>query len=390
MGPPPAAAMPKARTGLVLLLALLVELVVIAGIGNQWVSDKLVRHDNGSLGERGAVNVALVYSWRFSPRGGHDPGHFFLAQMIGLAVAIIVSLLLILAVVRGPISFGRAFFGAWMSVTVAAMVGGYVRGLIVDPGFGGTGQGNVLVRSLFGITAPGSVVFVAGVVLGFIVALVVGIVAPLTRRKPQPGWAPMGTAPMGPMGPGAPEPQAGRDDEARGQEGVAPVGPPWQDRYYGPPQRSEGTGSSAYRPGEHGADDQRTTALPSLSKDDDAGSTSRLPAQGDEAGDRTQHLEPSGPREQQRAEPPAEQQAAHPPQQQTTGQQPEQQPEQQTTQLPRGPEGEQPPTQWSAGAPGAPGSAPGGPSTPGESPGSHPTAQFPRPPDDEDMDPERR
>ena len=121
------APVPKARIGLLLLLAFFVEFLIIVGSGNQWVADKIAQSTPATYMAAGLRNVGLVYSWRFTPRA-HDTSHVWLAGLALIVTTIIVSLLLILAIIRGPITFGRAFFGTWMAVIVATILGGYVRG----------------------------------------------------------------------------------------------------------------------------------------------------------------------------------------------------------------------------------------------------------------------
>lgn len=325
-GPPyagtPPAAVPKARTGLLMLVAFLVELVLIAAGGNQWVTDKLLRA-NTDLGTVafGLRNVALTFAWRFTPRGS-DPEHFWLGGILLILTTLVLSVLLIAAVVRGPVTFGRAFIGTWMAVIVATMLGGFVRGLVLDLRF--SGGGGRAVQAFFGRTSPGSNVFLAGVGLGFVVALVVAALAPLTRRNP---YAAGGRAPAG--GAAAAYPQPGASDVALG----APAAMPWQDHHYGPPQRQ----------GIADPDRDRTAQQPSMHKDDQADRTAQLPV-ADSAAERhqtpaaapTQLAEPRR-EEPRRDEPPAQSSS------------------QATTQLPRVPDDQ---------------------------------GRFPRPPDDEDLDPE--
>jgi hypothetical protein len=374
------APVPKARIGLLLLLAFFVEFLIIVGGGNQWVSDKIAQSNPNTYLGLGLRNVGLVYAWRFTPRA-HDSSHLWLGSLALIVTTIVLSLLLIFAIIRGPIGFGRAFFGTWMAVTVATMLGGYVRGAVVDETFI-RGQGSRGEMALFGSTSPGSVVFLAGLLLGLVVAIVVGIVAPVTRRVPDDALPPSGATPTGPP------PGPRRDSEPVPEPG----GAPWQDQYYGPPPRREA------------ADSERTTQLPSLRKDEPSNETTRLPDTGtalaggaaggavggaaasrsDEPVARPAQSAPaqsapaqSAPAqaEPQRTEAlPAQQTAqAEPPAPQAPPAQQAPDAAQQTTQLPRVQEGQ-----------GATGPA----NQPQQPAGQAGTQQFPRPPDDEDLDPE--
>ena len=214
-GPPPAARTTRsaavgparARTGLIVSVAVLTEIVLIAIGGNQWVADKLARaHVHGGLAS-GLRNAALTYSWRFTPRTS-DPLHRYNGSWALIGTTIVLSALLIAAVVRGPLTFDRAFFGAWMAVPVATMIGGYVRGLVLN--YPLPPHQSRLSIALFGVAAPGSTVFLAGLGLGLVVAIVVAVVGMTTKRRPL-------------------------DDVDTGEIAPGPAMAPWQDRYYGPP-----------------------------------------------------------------------------------------------------------------------------------------------------------
>lgn len=262
----------RARTGLILLAAFLAELIVIAGVGNQYVTNKIQRSSFNHSRSSGLAHVPEVYNWRFTPVP-RDPYHLWLGSFGLIGTTILISLLLIFAVARGPVTFGRAFFGAWMAVIVATMLGGYVRALIVNlPTQPGQGR---LSRAFFSATAPGSLTFLAGLGLGLIVAVVVSIIAVTTRRSPRQTLDPA----LAPAGAGYPDQGERRGPEQRYQPGGpeqgyhqgpgGPGGAPWQDRYSGAPQRD-----SAGRGGD--ADSTQTTTLPSMRKGSGATSTDQL------------------------------------------------------------------------------------------------------------------
>jgi hypothetical protein len=251
----PAAAGPaKARTGLIVLAAIVTEVVLIAAGANQWVSDRLARaHLTSDPVLSGTRYSVLTYSWRFTPLK-RDPEHFYAGSWTLVGTTIVLSALLIAAVVRGPVTFDRAFFGAWMAVPVATMLGGYARAFVLD--VPAQNAETRVSRALFGALAPGSTVFIAGLALGLVVAIVVAIVAMTTRRRPMaPAAGPAGYPEAGEGGPGS---------------------APWQDRYYGPPPQTYGGAAGAGQP-------QETSPYPSMRKDD-AGSTTRLPDVGEPGG----------------------------------------------------------------------------------------------------------
>jgi hypothetical protein len=184
--PPPsgAAAGPRARTGLVLVVAVITEIVFIAVFDNQWISAKIARFEfrtsNSFLAQ--VASSALTYSWRFTPRTG-DTQHLWLSQMMLILTVLVLSALLIASVVRGRVTFGRAFFGTWMSVIVATELATVVRGLIIGDAFNRPGTSR-LTNAVFGALGPTAQAFVAGVGLGVVTALVVAVVAAATRRTP--------------------------------------------------------------------------------------------------------------------------------------------------------------------------------------------------------------
>jgi hypothetical protein len=229
-------AMPRCRIGLVVLIALLTEIIVIAVADNQWVSDKISRLNPTSHIEDGLRAVGLVFAWRFTPQHG-DSAHLWAGSLALIGTTIVLSLLLMVAVIRGPVTFGRAFFGTWMAVVVAVFIGAFVRGLVVD--LRAPGQGSRLDQALFGVLKPDSVSFIAGLGLGLIVAIVVGIVAPATRRPPV---VPLETAvPAGTAQPRGEDFFGGSQDY-----------PPWREERFGPPAPSNVTVGG----------EQPTTALP--------------------------------------------------------------------------------------------------------------------------------
>ncbi len=417
--PPPAAPQTplrsgrgKVRTGLVLLVAFLTQVVLIAVGDNQWIVDRLNRAHLVAFG-RGARQSALVYYWRFTPRAG-DTAHLWVGSLALIGTTILVSLVIIAVIVRGPVTFFPAFLGSWMAVAVATMIGGYVRALVID--VPQPDAGNRMTRALFGAFAPGSYAFLAGATLGFVVGLVAALVAVTTRRAPQPVAGVPGVPGVPPYG----EPQQYQP------------GPPWQDRYYGPPGPV-----SAGPPREDAAS---TTQFPSLRKDGDSADTGRLPevgaaaAAGAVAGaawgrtqDRDQDREqsttvlPRLPADSAQQQPPpaaderttsfaavrdSESARAESESSAGTADQPRTDAASQSPAAPAPQAAPVPPADAPAAparpeaAQGAQGQPPGGggywgaastqrSESPPPSGGNQPTAQFPRPPDDEDMNVEQ-
>ena len=169
----------RARIGLLLLFAFMTEVIVIAAAGNQAVTDKILSNAGPHTLKGGFEESLETFAWRVSPRS-NDIFHVWAGSLSLIGATVVLSLLLIFATVRGPLTFGRAFFGTWLSVIVATMLGGYVRGLVIDTPARSTH--GIPARALFSTLAPGSTTFLAGVALGLVVALVVAIFGVVTRR----------------------------------------------------------------------------------------------------------------------------------------------------------------------------------------------------------------
>lgn len=194
-GPPPGYAAPsdgpdqtgpggttvkRSRPGLIVLVAFLVELVLIGVFDNQPVVKHIV---NFAISRRDKfigqlAQASTVYSWRFNSVPG-DTHHIALAQLGLVLTVFIVTALLVLAVVRGPVTLGRAFFGTWMAVVIATLIGAIVARLI--SGLQSLAGYNRFSEALFG--GPNGFAFTAGLALGFVVALIAALVAVTTRRS---------------------------------------------------------------------------------------------------------------------------------------------------------------------------------------------------------------
>src|SRR5690349_21613999 len=76
-GEPTVVAPAKARTWLIVLVAIVTEVVLIAAGANEWLSRRLVRADltAGSV-ESGIRYSVLTYSWRFTPLS-NDPQRLY-------------------------------------------------------------------------------------------------------------------------------------------------------------------------------------------------------------------------------------------------------------------------------------------------------------------------
>lgn len=196
--PIPAATVKKGRPWLVSLVSMLTMLVLIAALGNQWVSDAITRHfaSNGNADE--FARALNVYAWRFSPRGGHDFGRSWISSICLVVVVLVLTLLLVAAICRGTGSFFQAFFGAWTVVIVATLLGQYARAAVLDTKlYLGSGSADKTNAIFFSALSPGALQVLAGLGFGVVVGLAAGLTAVLSRRTDV-------VAPAVPPGYGAP------------------------------------------------------------------------------------------------------------------------------------------------------------------------------------------
>jgi hypothetical protein len=272
----PAYARPRrltvARTGLIVFIAVLLEVVIIAAADNQWVGNQLVKAQQRTdrEGLRLLEGSWLTYTWRFTPRDGLT--NTWWSELALILTVLVVSGLLVGAIVRGPVTFVRAFFGSWMAVIVASLLGAFVRGLI-DPasatGLPGVGR---VTRAAF--AGPSGSVAIAGLGLGFVVALITAAVAVTTRRPADRDLDAYGQ-PVGPayVPPEQPPPFFGTPAPSSEPSGMRP----WQDQRYGPPLRQGEQPTTQLPP--PGSGDQQTTQLPRTPEGDQP--TTQLPPPGE-------------------------------------------------------------------------------------------------------------
>jgi hypothetical protein len=252
---PPRTARPaRARTGLVVFVAVLTELVIIAAADNQWVSSQLVKAQERTnhVGLRLLEGSWLTYTWRFTPRSGLTDTWW--SELALILTVLVVSGLLVAAVVGGPVTFARAFFGTWTAVIVASLLGAFVRGLIDRASTTPMPGVDRVTRAAFG--GPSGSVAVAALGFGLVVALVTAAVAVTTRRKAEPGmdrWTESGPSSAQPD---QPPPFFGTPAAAPEPSGMRP----WQDQHYGPPPARQASSAAPARTG----DAQETSRLPSV------------------------------------------------------------------------------------------------------------------------------
>jgi hypothetical protein len=223
---PPAAAttVRKGRPWLIAIVSTLTLLVLIAAIGNQWVTDKIADHVGGESFSDRFLSGLTTYSWRFSPRGGHDVDRLWLASVVMIAAVLVLTLLLVAAICRGNGAFGQAFLGAWAVVVVATLLAVYLRSAVVDSRrLMGRSVGTKAESIFYSPLSPNTSHIIAALCFGFVVGLVAGLTAVLSRRTDV-------VAPPVPPGYGAPAFGPPRDPHsAAAVPGPIASPSPWDD-----------------------------------------------------------------------------------------------------------------------------------------------------------------
>ena len=206
----------RARTVLIAAAASVSALIVIVAANNQSVTDWVVRkatpHPNSFLANVGLASQA--FRWRLSSNISDSLAADFTRDL----VLVVLTGLLVAAVVRGAVTFGRAFWGTWMAVIVAAQVGAVASAFVVPAvklPAGHSATQRLFVPNPY---APGPYVFIGAVGLGLVVAVITAVVA-VTTRKPAPPAAGLAAPPA--LAGGWPEPIPVQPPPAM------PEPPPW-------------------------------------------------------------------------------------------------------------------------------------------------------------------
>jgi len=235
----------------VVAVAVLTALVAIAAAANQWASKEMAKADGQA---RLYLSAWLSYSWRFTTDGWS--GRLLGAQFALIGTTLLVTGLLVWCLLRGPVTWGRAFFGSWLAVLFASVVGAIVRGFVAPDYLARRYlDGNRVSLAFFGPYGPSAGIVFAGLVLGLLVAILTSLVAVVSRRSPEPAF---------PVPPGPPA----FADYAPPPSRPAGGPPPWQDQHFGPPAGDQATtrlpetaAERTERPADERPESQPTTQL---------------------------------------------------------------------------------------------------------------------------------
>jgi hypothetical protein len=211
---------PLARMGIVVPAAVITALVAIAAAANQAVAKQMDK-THGEV--HTYLSAWLSFRWRFAPHPW--PTRLWAAQLALIGTVLVLTGLLVWALLRGSVSWVRAFFGTWAAVVFATAIGAFVRGLVVPDDLGRVPGASRVTGALFGPYGPNAGAVFAGFVLGLVVALVTSVLAIATRRSPYRDDREQEAVPPGPpaFADYAPPPPRTPGDP-----------PPWQDQQFGP------------------------------------------------------------------------------------------------------------------------------------------------------------
>jgi hypothetical protein len=179
--------MRRAPTFVVALSAALVELVILAAAGNQWVVDHLIK--NASVSEaartRDLKAVLTAFPWRWTAE--NDQRMIWLGEIVaGIGMVILVFLLVyaFVAPIRAPRSFVSVWLGVWGLVLGITQVAAIGRTMIAYSELPDAANPQRLGRFSFAIfDGPTAETVLFGGVSGLIVAIVAGVVASVTSRR---------------------------------------------------------------------------------------------------------------------------------------------------------------------------------------------------------------
>ena len=210
----------------IVLTAVLTPLVLIAAFANQWVSKDLTNTVHGDrVGDQLLAGSWLTYMWRVNSQHGNTDAWGSQFALIG--VTVVVGGLLVFAVTRGPVTFGRAFFGTWTAVLAATLLGAVARGLVWGGGpTGALAHAGRFTRAVFGPNGPGEQAAIGGFALGFVTALLTALVAVASRRVPR--TVPVDVVPADTYVPPEPPPPYYGEPGPSGIGPTLPAPPYWQ------------------------------------------------------------------------------------------------------------------------------------------------------------------
>jgi hypothetical protein len=179
--------MRRSRGLLIALVAAIIELIIVAATGNQWVSKRIFDQATGTRFPNVLARGSVGFPWRFNPQTDRD--RIWAAQLIGIgALIVLVFLFVLVLTARASRSYFGHLIGIWGATTVAALLAAGLRQWIAFPALypsGRDGQGFARLANAF-TEGPSSTVALFALASGLLTGLIAAAVAVLTTRPVEP------------------------------------------------------------------------------------------------------------------------------------------------------------------------------------------------------------
>lgn len=272
----------RTRSWAVALAAFLTGLAIIAAIGNPTVTDTIRRHATGHTFKDGVLLSLTSVQWRFGAAAG-DTNRVWAAHLVANIVFLVLLFLLVWIVSNARGGFWQAFFGTWVCAVAAAMAASYAGVAVLNTtAFEAANHVSKLNFVFFGPNTAGASTLAGAIMIGFVIALVAGLVAVATRKRDI-------VVEAGPGGELPPQsffpPQQQPHDTAAYPPLPGPVDAP-------SPWSGQGEGDqpteALHRPEDPSRGTQPTEVLPSTTPPGDEQNTTQLPRRDESSGNDTE------------------------------------------------------------------------------------------------------
>ena len=204
--------MRRSRSFLIAFVAAIVELVIVAASGNQWVTNRVAENATGTALGNVLAHDAVGFPWRFNPQT--DRERTWAAQLIGIGALIVLLFVFVLVLTaRSSRSYWGNLIGIWGSTTLAGLLAAGLRQWIAFPtlypnGHDAQGFGRWANAFVEGPSATAASFALASGLLTGLIAAAVGsltsvpvepeVAAPAAAATRAPSvWSPQTAAPWG-------------------------------------------------------------------------------------------------------------------------------------------------------------------------------------------------
>ena len=183
--------MRRSRSFLIAFVAAIVELVIIAASGNQWVTNRVAEKATGTALGNVLAHDAVGFPWRFNPQT--DRERIWAAQLIGIGALVVLLFLFVLVLTaRSSMTYWGNLVGIWGSTTLAGLLAAGLRQWIAFPTLfpnGHDAQGYGRWANAF-VEGPSSTVASFALASGLLTGLIAAAVGSLTSVPVEPEVVP--------------------------------------------------------------------------------------------------------------------------------------------------------------------------------------------------------